>query len=39
LPKTISSRFADALAATGNPVAQPAPQGVTETAEALIAAG
>jgi transposase InsO family protein len=31
--------FAEALAATGNPVAQPAPQGVTETAEALIAAG
>lgn len=31
--------FAGLLAATGNPVAQPAPQGVTETDEALSAAG
>lgn len=31
--------FAGLLAATANPVAQPAPQGVTETDEALIVAG
>jgi transposase InsO family protein len=31
--------FAGLLAATGSPVAQTAPQGVTETDEALIAAG
>ena len=31
--------FAEVLTATGNPVAQPAPKGVTETDEALIAAG
>jgi hypothetical protein len=30
---------AGTLAATGNPLAQPAPQGVTETDQALIAAG
>jgi len=31
--------FADTLIATGSPVAIPAPQGVTLTTEALIAAG
>lgn len=31
--------LAETLAAIGNPVAQPAPQGVTETVEAPIAAG
>jgi len=31
--------FAGLLAVTGNPVAQPTPQGVTETVEALITAG
>ncbi len=31
--------FAELLTETGNPFAQPAPQGVTETVEALIAAG
>jgi len=31
--------FAEVLTATSNPVAQPAPHGVTEMAEALIAAG
>ncbi|MET3660956.1 hypothetical protein ABID44_001271 [Aquamicrobium ahrensii] len=36
---TAPQPFAGLLAATGNPVAQPAPQGVTETDEALIAAG
>jgi transposase InsO family protein len=34
-----SAAFAGLLAATGNPVAQPAPQDVTEMVEALIGAG
>jgi hypothetical protein len=31
--------FAEVFTATGHPVAQPAPYSVTETAEALVAAG
>ena len=35
----IPAAFAEAFTATGSPVAQPAPYGVTETAETLTAAG
>jgi putative transposase len=31
--------FGEVVAASGNPIAQPAPQGITEAVEVLIAAG